>query len=70
MPNIKRYQQFYIFQIQINIANFLSHPILYFQMLFTTLENNALILLRFSERTPSTSFFFSITGNIHYFKLL
>ena len=30
-------------------------------MLFTALEN-----LGFNERTPSTSFFFSIAGDIHY----
>ena len=51
------------------IAHLVPHPVLYFpDVVHSTRKQHT--YLGFSEGTPSTSFFFSIAGNIHQFKLL
>ena len=47
------------------IAQLVPHVVLYIWMLFTALENN--VYHGFSERMPSTSFCFSMAGDIHHF---
>ena len=67
MSNIKVPTVLYIYFPY--IAHLIQHLVLCFpHAVYSTRKQRA--YLRFSERTPSTSFFFSIAGNIHQFKLL
>ena len=62
-PNIKGTDS------SISSAHLVPYPVLYFpNVVHSTRKQHT--YLGFSKGTPSSSFFFSIAGNIHQFKLL